>query len=226
MSAQRTARANVTTSTGKTPRREVPSPQTPRSHRRVDVVHEDRVAADLLPCHERAAHVPTAGIAGEPRLARDPSPPGEKRRDRKAPEPSELAGERFGRLVPATQAAIAVGRDIRDGVCCRRGHSPGDELGGQGRERAELRAPSSPVRRRGQDRRRRLPHGPTRRRASSRRTRGNDRPARPWSAAAGAERRVNWHQPDAAAVAEERSGLSAGDATRGNEELEEPRRPD
>ena len=166
---------------------------------RVDVVHEDHVAADLLPCHERAAHVPTAGVAGEPRLARDPSPPGEKRRDRKAPEPSELAGERFGRLVPAPQAAIAVGRDIRDGVCRRPGHSPGDELGGQGRERAGsalLPAPYEGAGRIGVDdcrTGRREGEPPPGALAAT-----IDRPGSV-SAAAGAERRVNWHQPDAAA---------------------------
>jgi hypothetical protein len=128
--------------------------------------------------------------------------------------------------VPAPQAAIAVGRDIRDDVCRRRGHSPGDELSGQSRERAGsalLPAPYEGAGGIGVDD------------CRTGRCEGEPPPGalaatidRPGSvsAAAGAERRVNWHQPDAAAVAEEQAGLSAGDATRGNEELEEPRRPD
>ena len=86
---------------------------------------------------ERAAHVALPLVPVKARLAPNTPPPGEKKLDGQVPAVPELAGERLGRLVPAPQAAVAVGRDIRDDVCRRARNPLDDELGGEVRERAD-----------------------------------------------------------------------------------------
>jgi len=145
-------------------------------------------------------------------LPSDPPQPGKERLDREAPAAAKLAGESLGRLMASTQASISVRWDIRDDVSRRERHPCHDELGGDGSERAgsallpaaNERAGGVCVDDRGAGRREREP--PARALAAA-----LDRPGC-MSTAPPAKRGVDRHEPGPAGVAEERPGLSAGDA--------------
>jgi hypothetical protein len=171
------------------------------------------------------ANVPPTLITRQARLAGHPSPSHHKWSDGQPPEKPELAGEALGRLVPAPQAAVAVGRDIRDDVCRRTGQSPDEKLGGQACERAgSALLPGADERTGGVG-------------VGEPRAGGGesdpppvalsaplDRPGRR-RATPGAERPMDRDQPAETPFAEGRPGLSAGDAARGDEEVDEPPRP-
>lgn len=188
--------------------------------RRIHVVHEYDRTPNRIPATERAADVRPPFLAGEPCLACDRTPPRDEPPALEAPGPSELAGKPFCRMVASPQRTIPVGRDVGDEVCRRPGHAPGDELGGEGRQRAATALLPGPDER---------PHGAAVEDRGA--GRGKRQPAAGALAApldgpggrgatARAERRRDWHDEPAAAVAERRPRLATGHAARGKEELE------
>ena len=174
---------------------------------------------------ERASHVPPPLVPWQACLARDAPAPCHKGSHGQLPEQAQLAGEPFGGLVSTAEAAVAVGRDIRDDVCRRWGESLGEEPGGHGGKRAgSALLPAANERAGGVGVHEPRPGGGEGDPPSGALPAPLDRPRRR-RAAPGTERRVHRDQPAEAGLAEERPRLSAGDTTRGDEELEEPRRP-
>ncbi len=179
---------------------------------RVDVVHEYDATANPAAASECAPDVRSPFGARQPGLACDGPPPGNERSRLDVPPPSELAREPLCRMMAAPERAVAVRRDIGDDIYRRPGHAGNDELGGEGRERAETallpgadeRSYRAAVEDSGTRRGERQPP-PGALPATL------DRPGGGGSAARTKRRRDRHHEP-AAAVAERRPSLPAGDA--------------
>ncbi len=197
-----------------------------RCARRVHVVDEhDRRRHVPRGGDERAAHVAPSLRPGQPRLLGDRAVSSQQRHRVERPEPAELLGQPTSRMVAAPRAPISVGRDIRDDVCRRPRNDLGDELGSEGRERAEAallpRADERPRDGRVRDRR---PRGGEREPPAGALAAALDRPGR-GRAAAGAERRDDPDERAPADLARERARPPTAGAASGEEQVDEPLRP-